>query len=159
MTHLFNKILIAVDQSEASMRAARVGCSIAMEMGAQVLLVHVVNHPPAGDGTINTSRSNLVARLRRKGRSLLRRMRGIGGERVRIAETLREGIPAEEILAAAAEWGAHLIVLGAYRRSQLGNLLLGSTAETIARRARCPVVTVGDESDVLQQIQESAVRH
>lgn len=149
MEHSFKRILIAVDHSKASIRAARVGCSIALEMGAEVLLVHVVNQPPAGDGAISASRTKFLAHLRRQGRSLLRKMHAIGGGSVTIGETLREGISAEEILTTATDWGAQLIVLGAYGQSRLGNLLLGSTAETIARRARCPVVTVGDESEAL----------
>lgn len=156
MKVIFKKILIAVDQSEASTRAARVGYSMAAGMGAEVLLVHVVNHPLPHNGTLSASRTKLFAGLRRKGRSLLRKMHTVGGATVTVAETLREGIPAEEILASAADWGAQLVVIGAYGQSGVGNLLLGSTAETVARRARCPVVTVGDDSDALQQAHQLA---
>jgi nucleotide-binding universal stress UspA family protein len=36
-----------------------------------------------------------------------------------------------------------LIVMGTHGRTGLGILLLGSFAETVFRRARCPVLTVG----------------
>ena len=154
MKRIFKKLLIAVDQSEASAWAVRVGYSMAAEMGAEVLLVHVVNHPPASNGTVSASRTKLVASLRRKGRSLLRRMHALAGEAVTVNEAIREGVPAEEILAVASQWSAQLIVIGAYGQSRLGHLLLGSTAETVARSARCPVVTVGDESQASEIFHE-----
>ncbi len=142
MKRVFKKILIAVDQSEASASAVSVGYSMAREMGAEVLLVHVVNHPSVG--TISDSRIKLLATLRRKGRSLLRKMHALENPGATVSESLREGIPAEEILMNAADWGAQLLIIGAYGQSRLGNLLLGGTVEIVLRRALCPVVTVGD---------------
>ena len=69
---------------------------------------------------------------------------------------LREGISAEAILATAFDWKAQLIVIGAHGQSRLGNLLLGTTAETVVRRAHCPVVTVGDESEALEKVHDLA---
>lgn len=50
--------------------------------------------------------------------------------------------PADEILAVAAEVGADLIVLGLRRRSPVGKLFLGSSAQQILLEAECPVVAV-----------------
>lgn len=50
--------------------------------------------------------------------------------------------PAEEILQVASEVAADLIVIGVRRRSPVGKLLLGSTAQTIILQADCPVVAV-----------------
>jgi nucleotide-binding universal stress UspA family protein len=48
----------------------------------------------------------------------------------------------DEILQVADEIGADLIVLGTHGRTGLGRLLMGSVAEQVVRRARCPVLTV-----------------
>lgn len=50
--------------------------------------------------------------------------------------------PAEEILATAAETNADMIVIGLRRRSPVGKLFLGSSAQQILLDAECPVVAV-----------------
>ncbi len=60
--------------------------------------------------------------------------------------TLRQPVrgqdAAEEILAAAQESRADLIVLGLRRRTPVGKLLLGSTAQRVLLGAPCPVLSV-----------------
>jgi nucleotide-binding universal stress UspA family protein len=48
----------------------------------------------------------------------------------------------EVILAVAEEVGAELIVVGIHRRSPVGKMLLGSTAQRILLDAPCPVLAV-----------------
>lgn len=50
--------------------------------------------------------------------------------------------PAEDIIAAAVESGAELIVIGLRRRTPVGKLLLGSNAQRILLDAPCPVLAV-----------------
>jgi nucleotide-binding universal stress UspA family protein len=52
------------------------------------------------------------------------------------------GDPVEAILAAVDEGGASLVVVGLKRRSAVGKLVLGSTAQTVMLRARCFVLGV-----------------
>ncbi|MFF1254418.1 universal stress protein [Pseudarthrobacter sp. NPDC058329] len=47
-----------------------------------------------------------------------------------------------EVLDAAEEHNAHLIVIGLRRRSPVGKLFLGSTAQRILLEADCPVLAV-----------------
>ena len=55
---------------------------------------------------------------------------------------LLEGPPARCILERAESSSADLIVLGTHGRSGFEHLVLGSVAEKVLRRARCPVLTV-----------------
>jgi nucleotide-binding universal stress UspA family protein len=50
--------------------------------------------------------------------------------------------PAEQVVDIADEVDAELIVIGMRRRSAVGKLLLGSTAQRILLDARCPVLAV-----------------
>jgi nucleotide-binding universal stress UspA family protein len=50
--------------------------------------------------------------------------------------------PADQVVDIADEVGADLIVIGMRRRSAVGKLLLGSTAQRILLDARCPVLAV-----------------
>ena len=50
--------------------------------------------------------------------------------------------PAEEILQAATDVGADLIVIGLRRRSPVGKLFLGSSSQQVILDAACPVVAV-----------------
>jgi nucleotide-binding universal stress UspA family protein len=53
------------------------------------------------------------------------------------------GLPAsEEILRVSAEHDADLIVIGIRRRSPVGKLLMGSTAQEVLLEASCPVLAV-----------------
>lgn len=46
---------------------------------------------------------------------------------------LKDGIPGEEIVASAREWGADLIVIATHGRSGRSRFLMGSPAESILR--------------------------
>ncbi len=55
---------------------------------------------------------------------------------------LRAEVPAEEITRLAAELEADMIVVGTHGRKGVSRLVLGSVAETVVRRAECPVLVV-----------------
>jgi nucleotide-binding universal stress UspA family protein len=55
---------------------------------------------------------------------------------------LEEGNPAQQILASAELLPADLIVIGTHGRGGYERFMLGSVAETVLRKAPCPVLTV-----------------
>lgn len=65
-------------------------------------------------------------------------------EGLKVATLMRVGSPYREILAAASEAEADLIVMATHGRGEIHRLLVGSVADKIIRLAPCPVLTVRD---------------
>ena len=59
---------------------------------------------------------------------------------------IREGTPAQQVLACARQFKADCILLGTRSRSKMSKLLLGSVAEQVLRSTNLPVITVGPEA-------------
>jgi nucleotide-binding universal stress UspA family protein len=55
--------------------------------------------------------------------------------------------PADVIVSQAEQQNARLIVIGLRRRSPVGKLLLGSTAQAVLFNAPCPVLSVRAQQD------------
>lgn len=62
--------------------------------------------------------------------------------KIHVETRLIYGDATEEILRTANEVDCNLIVMGTHGRTGLGRLLMGSVAEAVLSRARCPVMTV-----------------
>lgn len=94
---------------------------------------------------VNTSRGDALVdeRFADDGQlDLLRERLAASGIVYDLVRTMRGREPAEEILEAARTWRADLLVIGLRRRSAVGKLLLGSTAQRVLLGAPCPVLAV-----------------
>ena len=143
---MFSRILVALDGSEYSVKALEFAIDLAKKYQSQLILVHVVlrqiyaiNPPEAGilAGTA------IVRELEAEGKAILAK----GEETVKtqglpVIVRLRQGVPAEELLRAAAEEKADLIVLGSRGLSQVKAFLLGSVSDKVSHHAKCPTLIV-----------------
>jgi universal stress protein E len=82
--------------------------------------------------------ADAIEELHRRAVDDLLALHGVPPEQV----DLVQGAPAEVIARTAADRRAELVVLGALRRGQLEQALLGSTAEAVAARVPCDVLLV-----------------
>ena len=124
-----------IDFSVCSIRALRYGEELARRFGAEIVLLHVDQPLVLESELAETRRSAneeeleaLVALLRDRG--------------IRARSVVCSGGPAEQVMKAAAAEHADLIVMGTHGRTGLAHVLMGSVAESVVRRATCPVVTV-----------------
>lgn len=146
-------ILHPTDFSEQSDYAFRLACSLARDYGARLVVLHVAELPVAGgiDGMLILPPALDLEPLREK----LRQLRPTD-PKVRVEHLLVEGATANEILRLGQEMECDLIVLGTHGRTGLGRLLMGSVAERVVRKARCPVLTVKTPSPDSPSSQEAA---
>lgn len=137
------RIVCPTDFSEPAARAVDYAADLARHFDAELLLVHVI--PPSAYPLHNMANvagfPNLRDELRRGvDGDMAEAKKRVGWPRVRTE--VREGTPHDQILAAAADSGADLIVMATRGRSGLSHILLGSTAERVVRFAICPVLTM-----------------
>lgn len=136
-------ILVGIDDSEQAKWALDEGIRLAQLTGGKVCLVHVVDVAPVLVPEFAFDEALRGPGLVAEGWDLVHTL----SERIppgyRGQLLVREGPADKEIVLAAQEIGAELLVIGTHGRGLLGRFLLGSTAESVVRHAMCPVVTVG----------------
>jgi nucleotide-binding universal stress UspA family protein len=140
----YRTLLVPLDFSDDSAAALQTAVDLARRLGAKLKLLHVYHRPttvfePYGVQPPPPMVAEVPEAAKRRIELELDKVREAGVE----AEALvREGLPAEEIAAAATELGADLIVMGTRGLSGLKHVLLGSVAERTLRSAPCPVLSV-----------------
>lgn len=135
-------ILVATDFTDIADHAVDHAVELALSLAANVILLHVCEpvQPrlnPSGRGVdmFEIDRTERAARHR-----LALQARRVN--ELEVTTLVEVGDPAEEIVRSAARLGADLIVTGTHGRRGLAHVLLGSVAETVLRRAPCPVLIV-----------------
>lgn len=157
-------VLIGTSLGEESDQVVRAGVAVARAAGAQVHLVHAAQLEPlmvgigagagvgAGVGVGTGTGSGAALELEQMNVSeeeLRRQIARIGiGEAELAGFRVRAGSPYRILADAAQEVAADLIVVGATEAGPLAAELLGSTADRILRKARCPVLIVRGELQV-----------
>ncbi len=139
------KVLFPTDFSEASEAAWGFALSLAQEFGAEVALLHVVPEPPrlAEAYEMGFTPERFLKAATEEAQRLLADMQAKAADwKVTLIPRVRQGVEFREIIAAAREEGADLIVMGTHGRTGLAHALIGSVAEKVVRKAPCPVLTV-----------------
>jgi nucleotide-binding universal stress UspA family protein len=136
-------VLVPLAFESASDVALETAAAVAEGRGARLVALHVVEPvefpAPYGLTVEPFSRSDLGERVER---ALRQWVEALDGAPVPTHPEIRRGDVPTEILAAAAEHGAGLVVQASHGRRGPARWLLGSVAEAVARRAPCPVLTL-----------------
>lgn len=139
-------ILHPTDFSEHSRHALELACALARDQDARVVLLHVLPRPlsPAGvDAPAFKAQHNEedLKAYRDEMKGLLEKMREKASY-AKVEPLLKDGDVATAICASAKETGSELIVMGSHGKSRIHQLMMGSVAAEVSRKAQCPVVTV-----------------
>lgn len=145
-------VLIATDGSKQSLEAAHfLGTLVNPATISRITVVAVVRPlaavPFASDfseeevSTGQVSEEGLNLSFRREAQAATERLAGALKATVpHVYTVVRSGSPAEEIIRAAAELSADLIVVGGRGKGTVGAILMGSVAYRVLHHAPCPVL-------------------
>ena len=140
-----DKILCPVDFSPNSDHALRYALAFACAYGAELVLLHVVELPfmPSYTTAGVPDLSLPVERIREECQDLMNhQVEACKETHANTSGTVVVGTPFLEIVHTARDGKFDLIVVGTHGRSALKQLLIGSVAEKVVRKAPCPVLTV-----------------
>jgi nucleotide-binding universal stress UspA family protein len=140
----FTEILVPVDGSDGSHRAATFGAQLARGLNLPLKLAFVV--PLTAENTMafaKLSREEIEAIENQQARMVLDKAQGvIAGQGTSVAELVLIGDAAEEILNYSRQNPQTLIVMGRRGLSPIKTLMLGSVSEKVMRYASGPVTIV-----------------
>lgn len=131
-------IVFPTDFSTLSDAGLQHATALAKDTGARLLILHV-EEPPAAYGG-----GEMYYGIPEPNQEALRQMLANvkpSDPGVPYEHRLVIGDPATEIVEAAKQVGADMIVMSTHGRTGLGRLLMGSVAEAVVRRSPCPVFT------------------
>jgi nucleotide-binding universal stress UspA family protein len=138
LTHAPRRIVVAVDFSETSLRAARLALDVASS-SATIYLAHVAPRDSSlydwkGWGTTyKQDAGNALQKVREQLR--------VPAD-MQVQNVLLQGDPATELLAFATSVNADLIATGSHGHGFVARMLIGSVATRMVRCSTCSVLTV-----------------
>lgn len=143
----YRRVVLATDLSDASRRAAESAAALGIAAGAESFLLHVFEVPgvrlAAGRALTEEVREDTLYSARKTAAQQLQEFaRSSGASDAKQLLRHEDTSAGNEILLAADEVSADLIVMGTRGRSGFEKLVMGSVAEEVLRRAARDVLVV-----------------
>jgi nucleotide-binding universal stress UspA family protein len=139
---LFHHILCAYDASPAAEAALTEAIDLAASMRARLAIVTVVEKPTANVAAAGVDPERLAQTLQDDATGALRTAADRVPDDVPLTTLQRNGHAGKEIIRAAAEIRADILVLGTRRRGRVTNNLFGSVAADVYYHTRLPMLVV-----------------
>ncbi len=144
---MYRNILVPIDGSDTAQRGLNEAVNLAKSLGSRIRLLHVINErellSPYALGCID---ERFFEQVRNSVRSLLHEAEAaVRRAGIEVDAKLTEGmgvVAGEQILRAARDWPAELIVCGTHGRRGVRRIVMGSDAEYIVRQSPVPVLLV-----------------
>lgn len=138
------KILIAIDESEFSQAALRSVLARPWIAGTEAKVLNVVEPPSLlmgrEMGGYDPEFEAVWKALREQAKDLVEKAADkLRAAKFTVSTELVEGDPKSQIIDAANEWHADMIIMGSHGWSGLTRFLMGSVSESVVRHAHCSV--------------------
>lgn len=141
----FKQMLLSVDGSDASLRAAEYALRLASCEHCRVLVLHVVDEDVADDmaSFSDRPRESILEKMTSSGQEYLSDIRKKAQDQQIDVETeVAVGIPSRVILSYAKKHKADVIVMGPVGRKGAHRVLIGSVTERVIEQSHIPVLVV-----------------
>lgn len=138
------KILFPTDFSHTGDAALQLATTLARESGATLIIAHIEEAPNVYAG------GEFYYGIPNPPTEELQRMLGEikpTDPSVPYEHRLLTGDPAAAIVRLAEDENVDMIIMGTHGRTGIVRVLMGSVAEVVVRRAKCPVVTYKRKQD------------
>jgi nucleotide-binding universal stress UspA family protein len=139
---MYRHVLCAYDGSPAADAALTDAIDLAAAMRARLAIVTVVERPPPGVAVAGVDPEALSHTIEHEADARLRAACDRVPDEVPLTTLLRSGHAGKEILKAAAEVGADVLVLGTRGRGRVTANLFGSVAADVHHHTRLPMLVV-----------------
>jgi nucleotide-binding universal stress UspA family protein len=134
---MFDHIVLAVDGSAESKKAILVAAELAGRFQGEVTVLHVREHVLSWTDDVDLEEASEAADLVD---GIVRELKDVGVSAQGEVRRAPAGQAPREILGAAADANADLIVVGSRGLTDWQGLLLGSVAHKVIHHATCPVL-------------------
>ncbi len=138
---MFKKILFPTDFSPISRKALEYLKQLKAGGAEEVIALHVIdNRTLIEAGYVDSIRSQLEEESKNSMEALAKELEGFG---LKVQTTTRVGVPFKEILEMEKEVSdLSLLIMGSHGKSNIVEMLMGSTAEKVVRKCKTPVLIV-----------------
>jgi nucleotide-binding universal stress UspA family protein len=137
------RILVAIDGSDPSLKAARMAADIALRFGAQLTLIHVVPKLLLPPDVYGLTLAEVEKEHRTYAEKLLQKAVSFLAEPgVDTTSTILYGSPAESIASEAAAPDVGMVVVGSRGHGAVARMFLGSVSDRIVHISPKPVLVV-----------------
>lgn len=148
MTRKFGCLMVCMDGSEEAWEALSLAKDLAVKCDSErIVAVHIVPTGAALGGFMDEdgdmAQAQFIEYLEEQGELLLSKTQEeLSSLDVEVELVLNHGTPGVEIVRAAKEHDADLVLIGNRGLTGLASMLLGSVSERVARTAPCSVMIV-----------------
>lgn len=144
------KILVPIDGSAASEKAAEKAVEIAKNYGSTITFVNVINVSDLyklnhHGGFIEMSINTMTEQMKNNGEKMLESVTGnIDCSGINCEKIVVSGQPEEEILKAANDGSFDLIVMGRRGFSKIKRFFIGSVTQRVISDSPCPILIINE---------------
>jgi nucleotide-binding universal stress UspA family protein len=153
----FHKIMVGCDFSKYSKETLECAVALAEKLQAELIIANIINKKEidtllkVAEGQFDRNIEKYVEKTAQeyetrvradRTRQMEKLIEEIGCAHLPIKKVFKVGVPFQELIRAIADEGADMLVMGQKGRSDLADVLFGSTAEKVFRRCPVPLLSI-----------------